>query len=221
MMEQPLGINTVHTNLENPKGMIKSRIESDTKMAEELKERGHISEYEVYQDKHGFEERNIDHLSPEMQGYYEILLMQMKGSVLKDKIEDNDHGVIDKAPRQKIREALFDEKIVTEKGEVRPKYDFYESNKLQQSNVANILSILEAVSSSPDISEGLKTEIRELKEDFSNPKEGEEASPVNTYGFSHPRYKYVLDNHGRYDFVRRLENVTEKTLLEILETGGK
>ena len=198
------------------KNLVQERIEIDNKLATSLKEAGYIAQYEVYQDKNAYELRSSNTIRPDLQAYYEILLMQMKGPILRDSIEDNDHGVINKVPRQEIRDALFIQTSTDENGVAhRPLYDFYESNKLQQSNVANMLSVLDAIKNEAPISDDLKKSIEVLVDEFSNPKEGEERSPVNQYGFSHPRYKYVLDNQGRYEFVKRLEEITEKVLLEI------
>lgn len=212
------------------KNPIEARIEADTKMATELKDRGYISSFRIYEDPNGFETYPVEKIEPDLRMYFEILAEQMKGPVLRDDIEDNDHGVLNKEPRQKIRDTLYSEILVDEEGSpvldqnkqnIRPKYNFNESNKLQQSNVANMVSILGMVALDSRFPSDLAKEIQDLTEDFTTPKEGEQEAPINSYGLSHPRYKYVLDNKGRYDFVDRLEDVTERAMLAMIALSDK
>ena len=187
--------------IENP-SQPKNRMESETQMAEELKNRGYITDYTIYADPKDFEHTDLEKIPKNLRSLYEILSKINSRPILIDDVEE----LTTNHTRTKYRA-----EILAISKEFRT---FYDSNKLQSSEVLNQLWILNMIKGQKDesiFSSDMENKLEEIRAEFNGTPDPE--------AFSAFKYKSTLDNTAKLKLVKEVEKFVEEILEKIRAKG--
>ena len=180
-----------------------SRLEKQRKLAERLVDLGYIKSYELYEDSHGIYKKEFqDGLHEDVTEWLDILCKLIFGSVLIDDIEDNVGGVVDNSERKKIRNVLASDSEL---------YTFYESNKLQSSNLAFLLQLTSTVMHL--LPNDFISDEKELLESIRLKFNGTE----DTDRFDSDRYKFKLNNKEKREIEKEITAFVEIFILRFVK----
>lgn len=203
----------------------KDRLEDQVQKAYQLKEAGHIKEFEIYQDSLELRLRftNTEKIPIEIYGEIEMLLSILESPILFDNIEE----LVTNFERQKIRKTLFELD--------RDLYSFYETNKLQSSNMVGVLVLISMLNNLTVLPEPIMISWEEIRREFN----GTPYLKLNAFWrrifekirrvFHKPqyrdcinalRYKSKMKNKAKVLLVRKLTRLIELTLIEVLHKYG-
>ncbi len=160
-----------------------------------LKDNGYVSEVRMYEDT-----RHVTRILPSdvpsaVAEYLQFFIDFLKAPILIDGYEDNVNGVVKKDFRKERRASLYEKDFAV--------YQFYESNKLHASNIANQLFILDMIHGACPMNTELKKEFDEI------------VSVVCSDPTTHvvDRYVAILNNTEKLKVVNRLTRCIENVLL--------
>lgn len=165
--------------------------------SEYLKKEKYITDYILYKDEKNLNNINLDKFSGRAKEDIKFILYMLNAPILIDEIEDNklynNDGKIklERDERQDKRNELVGTKY----------YDFYESNKLQSSNITLTLGYIDALGFCAG-NEGLKTEREELK-----------ALMVGDGNNAAYNYKAKLNNKEKLQVVKKFEKFLENVIV--------
>ena len=121
---------------------VPARIAKQKRIALILKEKGYIRDFKFYEDPCMFRSQSLDLMPEDIATEVEILLMMIEMPILYDDIEE----LVTNEQRVKIRSLLADETKALR--ELDPNaddlYQYYESNKLQSSNLLAMLTFIKS-----------------------------------------------------------------------------
>lgn len=172
--------------------------------SEYLKKEKYITDYILYKDEKNLNNINLDKFSGHAKGDLKHLLYMINAPILIDDIEDNElynnDGKIKlgRDKRQVKREELAGTKY----------YNFYESNKLQCSNITNTLGYIDSL----DLCAGnqnLRMEREELKTLM--------VGSGNNAGYN---YKAKLNNKEKLQVVKKFEKFLENVIVNMVANNS-
>ncbi len=168
--------------------------EIEQKMLGFLLRNGYITEIEEYNDPKKVLDIEDKNFPEDVLAYIEILKKIIPLPIMSDSIEER----ITNKERDKIRDELFKKDPTLS--------NFYKDhNKLQSSNLAHILSMINMMGAHTNFSKELKFELEKLKFEFS----GKENDKISAN-----RYKSELDNNQKKDLAKRITGLAEYAILE-------
>ncbi len=199
----PESLNTLPNNeAEKPTDPIQERIREERRLGMKLMAiEPTVLRVIPYEDTNKLELEDLSRISKdEVRTEIEALIFFNKSPVIIDSIEDNQEGEIDAEERNAIRLRLT---------KADPElYHFLESNKLQKSNVMNILHTVGELKGIFPLSDELSEEYNYLMSELIGDHEG--ASYFNS------QYGHILTNEEKKKYVDEVTAFTEKVIQEVI-----
>ena len=195
--------------------------EWEEKMALSLKEdKKYITDYELA--RMDFDTLDYSKFSPDTQFIVGQLVRFLASPILIDDVEDNPERKMDAVPDTSIRKMRSQDLKETDED----LYRFYDSNRLQSSNIGQILQLIDMAHKSGELSGDLYSEIRELAKEFVGENHpvvvidkdaNKEFEYIPSTAYMGVRYLRVLDNKQKLEFVKKFSDLVEQVVYEIAE----
>ncbi len=184
-------------NFTTEKGTEKENLlNAQFELGQTLKDKGYITSMELYNDPHAFYECTNFKTPVEASPFVEALMMILMSPILHDDIEE----LVTNDKRTQYRKEIYkmDKDL----------YAFYESNKLQSSNIANVLTCVHAIHHYEPLSGDVMDTWETLRKKMSGSDD-----KYRTDAF---RYKGELCNKEKYQCVKLAESLIELVLKELI-----
>lgn len=177
-----------------------AELEKQQGFVDKLRERDFVDEYIPYEDPKGFNHRSLDTMPDEVKDDVRMLLRFVNAPILKDAIEEQytETGEIIKGARSHIHTFTQSEGLEMQ--------DFYNSNKLEASNISNALFVSSWMKEKNLLSPKTIEELERVRSAFA-PKDSIDDYSIGQY--------YSFSREKKYAFEKEVTTLLEDVLTDV------